>query len=325
MPTKLTRRTVLRGLGACISLPLLEAMTPHARAATFHVPRSADFEPWEKSAGAKPRIIYCYVPNGVNIREWVPQQVGKEYELSATLRVLEEFQQDFTVISGLGHPAAKGGHSGADTWLTGADLSSVPGSDYTNSVSIDQVIAGLHGQQTRFSSLQLANDSGTGNARHSYTLSFDQTGTPLPADNSPRRIFERLFVPDSAADRAATLKRYAEKKSILDSVLSDARSLQRRLNQADQQKLDQYFNAVRQTEKRVQRLESWIDVEKPKVDASKLELDSKATERLERSFQLWMSSPASENFWVWMLYLSRVRPATSTLTGKAKPMPPLKH
>jgi hypothetical protein len=210
----------------------------------------------------------------VNILDWVPENAGANYQLSPTLSVLEAHKSDFTVLSGLGHPASQGGHSGADTWLTGANLKARPGSDYSNSLSLDQLIAGVHGKQTRFPSLQLADGSGTGAAGHSHTLSFDATGTPLPSENSPKRLFERLFVPESSADREATLRRYAEKKSILDSVLTDAKRLQKKLGSTDRQKLDEYLGSVRQTEERVQRLTEWVDVPKPAVDDKLLQLAS---------------------------------------------------
>ncbi|MEO8498780.1 MAG: DUF1552 domain-containing protein, partial [Planctomycetota bacterium] len=201
--TRLSRRHVLRGLGACLSLPLLDAMLPRVFA------RPSTYEPLKSSLGVQPRMICCYIPNGVNITEWVPETTGKDYKLSKSLEVLKDLRDDFTVISGIGHPASKGGHSGADTWLTGADLQAVPGSDYTNTISADQIVAEVHGKQTRFPSLQLSDSSGTGAAGHSHTLSFDHSGTPVPAEDSPRRLFERLFVPESADDRAATLRRYA--------------------------------------------------------------------------------------------------------------------
>lgn len=266
--TRLSRRHILRGAGVALSLPLLDAMLPKASAAP------STYQPWEKSFGLHPRMISCYIPNGVNILEWMPNTSGANYTLSPTLEVLKDHQQDFSVISGLGHPNSKGGHSGADTWLTGADLQAVPGSDYANSVSADQIAATVHGQQTRFSSLQLADASGTGSAGHSHTLSFDRSGTPMPAENSPRRLFDRLFVPDNASDRAATLKRFAVKKSILDSVLAEARSLQKQLGNADRKKLDEYLGSVRETEQRVQRLESWVDVPKPEIDERGLQLNS---------------------------------------------------
>jgi hypothetical protein len=264
----LSRRHVLRGLGACLSLPLLEAMLPRIEAAP------SQFQPRPSSPQAHPRLICCYIPNGVNIMEWVPKDSGRGYALSPTLEALREHRDEFTVLSGLGHPASQGGHSGADTWLTGADLKAVPGADYTNSISADQVVAEVQGRQTRFPSLQLSDMSGTGAAGHSHTLSFDRSGTPMPAENSPRRLFERLFVPDTAADRDATLRRYAEKRSILDEVLREAAALQKKLGRSDQQKIDEYLNSVRETEQRVQRMEAWVDVPKPVIDAKHLQLAS---------------------------------------------------
>jgi hypothetical protein len=123
----LSRRHVLRGLGTCLSLPLLDAMIPRASAAP------SKFRPWEKSYGVHPRMICCYVPNGVNMTEWKPTEQGSNYTFSPTLEVLKDHREDFSVISGLGHPASQGGHSGADTWLTGADLQAVPGSDFCRS------------------------------------------------------------------------------------------------------------------------------------------------------------------------------------------------
>lgn len=264
----MSRRFVLRGLGAALALPMLDAMAPRAFAAP------STFTALEKSIGPQPRLVCCYIPNGVNIMEWVPKDSGRNYTLSPTLQVLQRHREEFTVITGLGHPHSTGGHSGADTWLTGANLKAVPGSDYSNTVSIDQVVAEKHGRQVRIPSLQLSDMSGTGGAGHSHTLSFDVTGTPLPAENSPQRLFERLFVPDTAADRAETLRRYAERRSILDAVLAEAKSLQGKLGKTDRKKVDEYLSSVRETEQRVERMEKWIDVPKPNVDTKHLQLAS---------------------------------------------------
>jgi hypothetical protein len=267
-PQQLSRRHLLRGAGVALSLPLLEAMMPRSFAAP------STYKPVDKTVTAAPRVVFCYVPNGVNVHQWNPKQSGASYELSPTLQILKEHRDDFTVLTGLGHPLATGGHSGADTWLTGADLKSVPGADYTNTISIDQIIAEKVGVKTRIPSLQLSDQSGTGSAGHSHTLSFDASGTPLPAESSPKQLFERLFVPDTAADREATLKRYAQKKSILDSVLSDAKKLQSALGGADQRKVEEYLGSVRETESRVNRLVDWIDVPKPEVSDRGLQLSS---------------------------------------------------
>lgn len=106
-------------------------------------------------------------------------------------------------------------------------MKAVAGKDYTNTISADQVIAEAIGRQTRFPSLELSDGSGTGGAGHSLTLAFDRNGTPLPAENSPRRLFERLFVPDDASSREATLRRYVEKRSILDDVAAEAKALEK--------------------------------------------------------------------------------------------------
>ena len=268
--TPISRRTVLRGLGASLALPLLEAMLPRS----LHAAPSI-FKPLAKT-GVKPtpRVIFCYVPNGVNIKEWLPAEKGAGYALSPTLEALKEHRADFSVLTGLGHPHATGGHSGADTWLTGADLRAVPGKDYTNTISADQVIADKIGAQTRFPSIEIGDLSGTGGALHSHTLAFDRNGTPLPSENNPQRLFERLFVPDDAASREATLRRYAEKRSILDDVLGEAKALEKSLGRADQAKLGEYLSSVRETELRVQRQVDWVDVPKPKIDPTGLQLVS---------------------------------------------------
>ena len=275
--TQVSRRTILRGAGVALGLPWLEAMLPKAGAAP------STFKPWDKSNVAPaPRLVCCYVPNGVNIIEWVPQGSGETYTLSPTLSVLKDYRADFSVISGLGHPSSQGGHSGADTWLTGANLKSKPGSDYANSVSVDQVLAETHGPKTRFGSLQLSDMSGTGSAGHSHTLSFDINGTPVPAENSPRRLFERLFIPETAADRQALLKRYAERRSLLDDVAEESKALNNRLGTQDRRKMEEYFASVRATEKQIARMAAWVDVPKPQVSEAGLQLGSKPMDGHDR-------------------------------------------
>ena len=294
------RRSLLQGAGIALGLPLLEAMSNPISAA------DSTYQPVSKTLRTTPRLICCYIPNGVNIKQWAPKENGASYTLSPTLEVLKEHRDDFTVLTGLGHPACKGGHSGADTWLTGADLGRVPGAEYTNSESIDQVIAKAHEKETRFASLQLSDMSGTGGAGHSHTLSFNRNGTPMPAENSPRRLFERLFVSDSAEGRETLLKTYADKKSILDSVLQDAKRLDRMLGRQDQQKVEEYMESVRQTEARVLRLESWIDVPKPEINATGLQLDSKPIDAHDR--------PAWIDVMLELCYLTFVTDATRVIT-----------
>ncbi len=278
----MSRRAVLRGLGVSLPLPFLEAMLPRA----VHAAPSTWRPPVKSGAAPTPRVIFCYVPNGVNILEWLPEGKGKGYGLSPTLEVLAEHREHFSLLSGLGHPRCTGGHSGGDTWLTGADLRAVPGKDYTNTVSVDQVIAERIGARTRFPSLEIGDLSGTGAALHSHTLAFDRNGTPLPAENSPQRLFERLFVPDDAESREATLRRQAEKRSILDAVQGEAKALGKVLGTEDRGKLGEYLESVRETERRVVRQGEWIDVPKPKVEAAGLQLNSQPGDAHDRP--MWL-------------------------------------
>jgi Protein of unknown function (DUF1552) len=259
----ISRRAMVRGTGACLALPFLEAMLPRT---VFGAASSASAE--------IPRVIFCYIPNGVNEDQWMPKDAGPDWTLSPTLDGLKPFRNDFTVLTGLGHPNSKGGHFGADTWLTGANLEGTPSKDYQNSISVDQIAAEFHGQQTRFPSLELSDGNGTGAAGHSATLAFDRTGTPLPAENRPARLFDRLFAPEGQAARETTLRRYAERRSILDEVLSEANSLSRRLGPTDREKLEEYLGSVRQTEERLQRLQSWVDIPKPEIPRNGLRLNA---------------------------------------------------
>lgn len=250
----LNRRHFLRGLGTTMALPLLDAMMPlRVRAA---------------AAVAKPRrSVFVYIPNGVNGMAWQVKKPGRGYELSPSLQPLEKHRDDFTVFSGLHHPNGLGqAHVCADTWLTGATIDAQGGRKYENSISADQLMAENVGQQTRFSSLELSISSGTGQPFNSSTLAFSRDGVPLPAEDNPKNIFNRLFGEEKggiAEQRARLTKR----RSVLDAVLDDASDLRRGLGNEDRHKLDEYLHAVRDVEQRTERLDAWLDVPKPIVEA----------------------------------------------------------
>ena len=251
----LNRRHFLRGLGTTMALPLLNAMVPlNASAAA--------------AAASKPRrSVFVYIPNGVNGMTWQVKQPGRNYELSPSLQPLEKHRDDFTVFSGLHHPNGLGqAHVCADTWLTGAKIDAQSGRKYENSVSADQMMAEVVGQQTRFPSLELSISSGTGQPFNSATLAFSRDGVPLPAEDNPKNIFNRLFG-EEAGGISAQRARLAKRRSVLDSVLEDAKSLRLSLGGDDRNKLDEYLHAVRDVEQRTERLDAWLDVPKPKVDA----------------------------------------------------------
>ena len=248
----LDRRHFLRGIGATIALPLLDAMRPlRAAAAAADKPR---------------RSVFVYIPNGVNGMTWQIAKAGREFELSPSLQPLAKHREDFTVFSGLHHPNGLGqAHVCADTWLTGAKIDAQSARKYENTVSVDQLMAEVTQQHTRFPSLELSISAGTGRPLNSTTLAFSRDGVPLAAEENPRIVFNRLFG-EEAGGIAAQRARLGKRHSVLDAVLDDAKSLRRELGSDDRTKLDEYLHSVRDVEQRTERLDSWLDVPKPSVD-----------------------------------------------------------
>ena len=235
----LSRREVLRGLGASLALPLLDCMQP-LRAA-------------EKNAQAR-RSVFIYLPNGVNTNDFEMAKAGKEYELSKILKPLEKHRGSVTPISGLFHPNSFGiAHAATQTWLTGARH----GPADRNTVSVDQLIAGVTGFKTRFPSLQLSNQG--------HRLGVSADGVQLPAERNPAVVFKRFFM-EPAGGVAQQRRRLNRKESMLDLVLGDAKSLAKKLGQEDRGRLDQYLGAVREVEKRTKRAETWLETPRPKID-----------------------------------------------------------
>lgn len=251
----LSRRHVLRGTGIAIALPLLNAMQPlRARAG-------------EPTAEKPKRSVFVYIPNGVNVLTWQITSAGRDYQFPEPMKPLEKHRAHITPISGLHHPGGIGqAHVCADTWLTGAKIS-MEGAAYHNSVSADQMIAEVTGPKTRYSSLELSISSGVGQPQNATTLAWSRDGIPLPAEDNPRTVFNRLFGEEPGGIEARR-RRLARRKSVLDSVLGDARSLKQQLGTEDRGKLDEYLASVREVEVRAERLDSWLTIPKPEVDAA---------------------------------------------------------
>lgn len=269
----LNRRHFLRGLGTTLALPLLDAMVPlRAVGAT---------------GAAKPRrSVFVYIPNGVNGMTWQVTKPGRGYELSASLKPLAPHRNDFTVFSGLHHPNGLGqAHVCADTWLTGARIDAQSARKYENSVSCDQLMAEVTAQHTRFPSLELSISSGTGAPGNSTTLAFSRDGAPLPAEDNPRHIFDRLFGEETGGIAAQRI-RLNKRRSVLDAVLDEAKSLRVQLGRDDRTKLDEYLHSVRDVEQRTVRLDAWLDVPRPKLD-----------DKLAASFQRDVSKSQAGEYW----------------------------
>lgn len=238
----LCRRTVLRGAGVALAMPWLSAMqAAFGRTAAARPPRR--FVALSLSLGL--------VPENLN-----PQQSGTGYEASPYLVPLQDLRDRFTVISGTSHPGVSGGHRAEASLLTAAPMSAAAQS--RNTISLDQLLAKHLGGETRFPSLVLGL-SGTNSP------SYTETGSMIPAEDSPARLFTRLFIADSAADRARQVKRAREGRSIMDLVADDTRALERRLGPGDKRRLDAYLTSVRDLEKRLEESEAWANRPKPEV------------------------------------------------------------
>ncbi len=262
----LDRRRFLRGTGVALALPLFECVA------------SAKLRANDEPSSIK-RLACIYFPDGVGMPlpedpsykdwSWFPHGNGNDFTFSKCGEPFEPLRKDLTILSGFSHPAVRKvhGHCNADQFLTAASTGT--GGPYQNSISLDQVYASHVGNQTRFSSIVMSTDGGTGTPRGAQTLSFDHNGRAIPAENRPKRVFDMLFV--SSDEDAA--RRLALNKSALDDLMEDAASLRRKLNVSDQRSLDEYLESVREAERRVEKARHWINTPLPVVKEDHLKLD----------------------------------------------------
>lgn len=255
LDTQLTRRTLLQGAGVALSLPWLEAMAGEA----------ADRRP--------KRAVFLYFPNGCYTDTWFPAQIGENYELSPALDCLTPHKSQLTVLRGLRLGLPINAHAACEYYLSCCPEAGGYGNKYRNSISVDQVIGEAVGDQTRFPSLVMGNDAGVGRQHRANTMSYDPNGRPIPVQATPKEIFTRLFV-DESASRQQREHAFAQQRSILDAVKDRSRELERDLGKLDREKLDEYLTAVRAIERRVQQSERWMSVPKPQVDPTGLELEA---------------------------------------------------
>jgi hypothetical protein len=256
---RISRRRVLRGAGAAVALPWLEAMAPLAA--------WADGTGSGKGDAVPRRMAFLYVPNGVHMADWTPKDVGSGFQVPATLKSLEAYKENLLVLTGLGqHNAEALGDGPGDharslaCFLTGAHPLKTDGAGIRVGVSVDQVAAEKMGKQTRLPSLELGIERGaqSGSCDSGYScayssnISWRSANMPMAKEINPKLVFDRMFASTvregSPADRA---KRDVYQKSILDLVLDDAQQLRRRLGSGDRRKIDEYLTAVREVELRV--------------------------------------------------------------------------
>ncbi|MFT6107902.1 MAG: hypothetical protein ACJA2W_000811 [Planctomycetota bacterium] len=267
----LDRRRFLRGASVALALPWFESVASAAPAF-----RSDDSDP----AAPRKRFASVYFPDGVPMPlaedpafqewSWFPQGSGRDFTFTKCLEPLTALRDDLTILSGLSHPTVRSvhGHSNADQFLTGG-LTGGTG-DYKNSISLDQEFASHVGDQTRYESLVMSTDGGTGTPRGAHTLSFDRNGRAIPAQHRPKKIFDSLFMTRDG-DAAGRL---AISQSALDELLDDAKSLRRTLPENDREALDEYLDSVRETEIKVEKAKRWRNIPLPTVDANHLKLEA---------------------------------------------------
>ncbi len=262
----LPRRTFLRGMGATLALPLLDAMVPAASALA------------STAAKAVPRLGFIYIPNGANMSQWTPTGGGGALKLSRILQPLANVRDQVLIPSGLDHRQAEawgdgnGEHSRASSvWLNGVHPKRTEGADVRAGTTVDQIAAAALGQDTPLPSLELAleNSFVVGNCDNGYscvysnTFSWRSPTTPLPMEHNPRVVFERLF--GEGGTEAQRTARLQDDRSILDAVREDMARLERTLGAGDRSRVTQYLDAVREIERRIQRSEAQPDTALPEV------------------------------------------------------------
>src|SRR3989442_8448874 len=253
----LSRRTVLRGIGATIALPFLDAMVPCAKAA------------------AKPanRFLAFYVPNGMAMEYWTPKGEGSTFNLSRILEPMAPYRNQMLVLSGL-RSSWNYIHAGASgSFLTGTPRGGKTEIEIIADVSMDQLLAKHFAGETQVPSLELSLDApanagactGALSCVYTHTLSWRGPTQPLPMEWNPRAVFEKLFGDSGSTDRAAREARTRQHKSLLDSVAEKLARLKRELGPQDQVKVNEYTEAVRDVERRIQMAETQRDGDVPKL------------------------------------------------------------
>lgn len=260
MTKLLNRRTLLKGAGVCLTLPLLDAMRPAYAAEKKDIPR---------------RMVAIETNMGILPQFFFPEQAGKDYKLSPYLERLAAYREQFTVFSGCSHPGVTGAHAAEKCFLTGTPHPERGG--FRNWVSLDQFAAETLGNRTRYPSLVLANSN------EGSTLSYTRSGAPISSEKSPKKLFQKLFVQGKPEEVAANVEAIKQGRSLLDFVGDQTKRLNRTLSPADQQRMDQYLTSVRELEQRMASSESWEYKPKPTVTATAPEDIDDGKEFVKRS------------------------------------------
>lgn len=253
------RRHFLKSSRALIALPFLESLG-FRRFASANTPKAPP-----------KRLVFLGFGWGVTDETWVPDKTtpGADYELPEGLKPLAAHKADFSIVQGMWNQFSVEGHAGSTWWLSGANKFAQPGKSMHNSISADQVAAEQLGMHTRFSSLQFNCGKTETNSGHGEGLSmaWDRNGKPVAGLNDPVQVYHRLFSnDDTPIDEQKT--RLSEKRSVLDTVMGNAKTMQRGLGKDDNEKLEEYFQSIRDIETRLSKEETWIGVPRPDAPIS---------------------------------------------------------
>lgn len=239
---KMLRRTFLRGAGVALALPYLEAMTP------------ASFAMSSAPQGVRRRMLCVDYDLSLYTPYLFPEESGRNYKLTPYLEVLKDFRDDFTVFSGLSHPGmeASGGHPCNLSFLTGAPGVGRP--SFKNTISLDQLVAEKIGLQTRLPYVSFG------------SISYSRNGVNVPSMHGPGQIFAKCFLQGTPQEVQLQVRRLQQGQSIMDVVRGQAKRLEQKVGHGDREKLDEYFDSLRDVEQRLTSAESWVHKPKPKVD-----------------------------------------------------------
>ena len=273
----LSRRTMLKGLGVSMALPMLDAMLPGV--GTNAIAQTAG----AGTSAAPTRMAMIFTPNGVNYEHWLPQGEGKRYELSPTLKPLDDVRKHINVMTGLTLDKARANGDGpgdharsSATFLTGRQARKTSGNDIKLGISVDQFAAQQVGEETLLPSLELGTEPGrrAGNCDSGYSCAYSTNvawadeDTPMPKMINPAQVFGQLFGDVDKLNAAAEQEEHARRRSsILDYVMHDTQRLERKLGQADRNKIDEFQTSIREIERRIQQARKGGEVEAPDMPA----------------------------------------------------------
>jgi hypothetical protein len=271
------RRQFLKSSSALIALPFLES-----------------FASTKSVAQAPKRMIFLGTGFGVTSRGWYPKQddTGYNYELQEAFKPIAKHKKDFTIFQNLEHANSRDGHSGSTFWLTGADRFAMPGQSFHNTISVDQVAANQFGQHTRYNSMVLfgsGNSASTGHGNGS--ISWNGQGKPIMGMPNPVAMYHKLFSDDKMplSERQALLK---DNRSALDTVLLSAKAMRKRVTKTDKDKVDEYFDSIRELENRISKDEKWLKIPKRQPSRKRQEPEStlEGAPEIEAAYDLMLAA-----------------------------------